>query len=129
MTSAARKTGRACVWCGSDARALVLDLEGDLVCEDDALCGTSIEARKPPVTITALPSASPASPATPPRRTLGQLAAEAEAAAMELQVMVRRSRREGHRLTREVIEAQDRSRRAVLDYHRATQVQTARGAR
>lgn len=123
MTSAARKTGRACVWCGSDARALVLDLEGDLVCEDDALCGTSTEARKPAVVTTVLPSP------TTPRRTLGQLAAEAEAAAMELQVMVRRSRREGHRLTREVVEAQDRSRRAVLDYHRATQVQTARGGR
>lgn len=122
MTSAARKTApRACCYCGSTRRALTTDLEGDLVCEDDTLCGTSAEARKPPVTTTALPSP------TTPRRTLGQLAAEAEAAAMELQVMIRRSVREGHRLTREVVEAQDRSRRAVLDYHRATQVQTRGG--
>lgn len=121
MTSAARKTGRACVWCGSDARALVLDLEGDLVCEDDTLCGTSAEMRKPAVVTTVLPTAAP------PKRTLGQLAAEAEASTLELLVAVRRSVREGHRLTREVVEAQDRSRRAVLDYHRATQVQTRGG--
>lgn len=122
MTSAARKTApRACCYCGSTRRALTTDLEGDLVCEDDTLCGTSAEARKPAVVTTVLP------PAAPPKRTLGQLAAEAEASTMELLVAVRRSVREGHRLTREVVEAQDRSRRAVLDYHRATQ--TARGAR
>lgn len=101
---------QACSFCGSNTRPLVLDLDGDPVCEDDSLCGTS--TRKPPVTTTVLPTA--------PRLTLGQLSDAAEAAALELLVSIRRSRREGHRETRAVVEAQDRSRTAALDYHRAT---------
>ena len=106
MTSAL--TVAACVWCGSVDRPLTRDSDGDLMCSDERLCGTAS------ATI-CTPTVAPR-----PRLTLGQLSDEAEAAALELLVAIRRSRREGHRGTREVVEAQDRSRRAALDYHRAT---------
>ena len=105
---------QACCYCGSTTRPLTTDLEGDPVCEDDTLCGTAAATRLPAVTATVLAAAAP------PRRTLGQLSDEAEAAALTLLVVIRRSRRDGHRGTREVVEAQDRSRATALDYHRAT---------
>lgn len=124
MTSAL--TVAACVWCGSVDRTLTRDSDGDLMCSDERLCGTAsaticTPTRRPAVTATVAPR---------PRLTLGQLSDEAEAAALTLLVVIRRSRREGHRGTREVVEAQDRSRATALDYHRATAgTQAARGAR
>lgn len=122
MTSAL--TVAACVWCGSVDRPLTRDSDGDLMCSDERLCGTAsaticTPTRRPAVTATVAPRL---------RLTLRQLSAEA--AALTLLVVIRRSRRDGHRGTREVVEAQDRSRATALDYHRATAgTQAARGAR
>lgn len=105
----------ACAWCHATNRPLTRDSDGDLVCADERLCGTATtSARKPPVAVTVTPAPTVAA-ATP-----SELADEAEAAALALLVTIRRSRRVGHRLTREVVEAQDRSRGAALAYHRAT---------
>ena len=112
----------SCSWCGASSRPLTRDGDGDLVCSDERTCGTATPAqRRPAVTATITLTAAPP-------RTLADLSDEAEAHALALVVTIRRSRREGHRGTRDVVEAQDRARRAVLDYHRATAGATAGAA-